>query len=147
MKFKLFINGEKFIEELFTLAVIEGDTSGSTMHRVTLEQLRKTGLSLTNWVSATTDGAPALTGKEQGLLARLKTSQPKLLALYCIIHQRELSVKLNEDFFMLTADAMKMINYLKNKLALCHRKVQQFLRYIDVQYDGLHTHNTVRWFS
>jgi hypothetical protein len=142
-----YFNGERFVEELLTLVGIEGDTTGSTIHTVTLEKLREAGLSLTNCVSVTTDGAPAMTGKEKGLLGRLKTSKLKLLAFHCIIHQTVLCGKLNGDFLMLMTDAMKMINYLKSKSAFHHRKLRQFLRDIDAQYDELLTHNNVRWLS
>ena len=71
-----YFNGGRFIEELLTLVDIEGDTTGSTIHTVTLEKLREAVLSLINCVSVTPDGAPAMTGKEQVFLGRLKTSQP-----------------------------------------------------------------------
>ena len=53
------------MEELLTLASIKGDTTGSTIHRATLEQLREAGLSVTNYVSVATDGTPAMTGKKK----------------------------------------------------------------------------------
>ena len=56
---------KKIIEELLTLASIEGDITGFAIHRATLEQLREAGLSLTNSVSVTTDGTPAMTGKKK----------------------------------------------------------------------------------
>ena len=59
---------KKIIEELLTLASIEGDITGFAIHRATLEQLREAGLSRTNYVSVTTDETPAMTGIEQGFL-------------------------------------------------------------------------------
>ena len=36
-----YFNGEKIIEELLTLASIEVDTTGFTLHRVTLEKTKR----------------------------------------------------------------------------------------------------------
>jgi hypothetical protein len=42
---------------------------------------------------------------------------------------------------------MKMINFLKAKSALRHRKLRQFLGELDAQYTDLLAHNNVRWLS
>ena len=88
-----------------------------------------------------------MTGKEQGLIGHLKTTHPALLAFHFIIHQTVLCGKLNGDFHLLMTEAMKMINYLKCKSALRHRKLRGFLRDINAEYDELLTHNNVRWLS
>ena len=126
---------------------LEGDTTGATIYRAVTEKLNKLGLSLIKCVSATTDGAPSMTGREQGLVARMKADNSALLAFHCIIHQSVLCGKLSGNFHDLMTNCMKMINYLKAKSALRHRRLREFLRNTDAQYDELLTHNNVRWLS
>jgi len=44
-----------------------------------------------------TDGAPAMIGKNKGLVSRIKTVAPKTNALHCIIHQSVLCAKLSGE--------------------------------------------------
>ena len=47
-------------------------------------------------VSLSTDGAPAMIGKEKGLLKRIKDKNAGLLSYRCIIHQAALWGKLSD---------------------------------------------------
>lgn len=44
-----------------------------------------------------TDGAPAMIGRNRGLVSRIKTVAPSDNALHCLIHQSVLCAKLSGD--------------------------------------------------
>ena len=122
-----FFNGEQFEEELLSLIELDGDTKGLTVYNLLSRKLDDLGLPFEKCISITSDGAPAMVGHEQGLVARLKKDKGSLLSFHCIIHQSVLRGKLSGDFQQLMVNMMKMINYLKSKSALRHRKLRQFL--------------------
>ncbi|XP_067947326.1 general transcription factor II-I repeat domain-containing protein 2-like [Watersipora subatra] len=95
-------------------------------------------------VSVTTDGAPAVVGRDQGVIARLK-AMPSMLAFYCIIHPTVLCVKLNDHFQQLMCTAMKMINFLRSQSVLRH--LRKFLKESDATCEDLLTYNNIRWLS
>ena len=52
-----------------------------------VKKLDNMKISLHKCISVTTDGTPAMVGREQGVIARLKKDMPSMPAFYCIIHQ------------------------------------------------------------
>jgi hypothetical protein len=142
-----FYNGEKFEEELLSLIALDGDTTGLSAYNALISKLDDLGLPLSKCVSITTDGAPSMVGREQGLVARLRKDKPSLLGFHCVIHQSVLCGKLSEELKELMTNMMKLINYLKAKSALRHRKLRGFLEEIGADHTDLLTHNNVRWLS
>jgi len=82
-----FFNGTGFREELLALLPLHGQTRGEDIFKVLSDFLTENGLDVTKIVSLTTDGAPAMTGRERGLVGRLKLIQPHLISYHCITHQ------------------------------------------------------------
>ena len=135
------------MEELLSLIGLDGDTTGESVYNALVSKLDELGIPLDRCMSVTTDGAPAMVGTHQGLVARLRKDKQSLLAFHCIIHQTVLCGKLNVKFQALMTNSMKMINYLKSKSALRHCKLREFLHVTPAKYDDLLTHNNVRWLS
>ena len=123
--FSRFFDGECFQEELLCLIGLEGDTTGRTLCNALTEKLTEHGVELSKCIAITTDGAPAMVGRDQRLVARLKQKQPLLLGFHCIIHQSVLCGKLSAEFQALMT---KMINFLKAKSALRHRRLRSHPR-------------------
>lgn len=142
-----FIDNNHVIEELLTLIGLEGETTGQAIYNALVKRFNDMKIPLQNCISVATDGAPAMTGKEQGVVARLKKDIPSLLTFHCIIHQTVLCGKLNAHFQELMSNAMKMINFLKSQSALRHRNLKKFLKQANAEYEELLTHNNVRWLS
>ncbi|XP_067933174.1 general transcription factor II-I repeat domain-containing protein 2A-like [Watersipora subatra] len=139
-------DGEE-MKELLTLVGLEGKTTDQATYEALVKRLDKIKIPLHKCKSVTTDGAPAMVGKYQGLIARLKKDMPSMLAFHCIIHQTVLCVKLNYHIQQLMCKAMKMINFLRSQSALRHRKLKTFLKGSDATCEDLLTYNNIRWLS
>ena len=98
-------------------------------------------------VCISTDGAPAMVGRENGLVAKVKNINPNVIAFHCIIHQTVLCAKLNEAFSALMSTMVKLINFLRCKSSLCHRQLHCFLTEVNALHDDLLLHNNIRWLS
>lgn len=80
-----------------TLLPLAKQTRSEDVFSALWEFMHAAGLDATKMVSLITDGAPAMTGKERGLITRMKAVQPKLVAYHCIIHQSSLCSKLCDN--------------------------------------------------
>ena len=125
---------------------LDGDTTGESVYNALVSKLDELGIPLDRCMSVTTDGAPAMVGTQQRLVARLRKDKQYLLAFHCIIHQTVLCGKLDVKFQALIINSMKMTNHSKSKSALRHRKLREFLHETNAKYDDLLTYNNVRWF-
>lgn len=123
-----FFDGEQMTEELLTLIGLEGDTTGRAIYEALVKRFNEMNIPFQKCISVAIDGAPAMIGKEQGAVTRLKKDIPSILAFHCIIHQTVLCGKLNDRFQDLMSNAMKMINFLKSQSALRHRNLRKFLK-------------------
>jgi hypothetical protein len=77
-----FINKTKkeLCEELLSFTNLETHTQGEDIHEAIKEMLTKRAIDLKSGVSITTHGAPAMTGRGRGLVARLKKDHPDIIA-------------------------------------------------------------------
>ncbi len=83
-------------EELLALGTLKGRTQGIDVFNNFKEKFREIGLNFTNLVSVCTDGAPSMTGKNEGFVAHLKkelSNQNALISFHCILHQQNLCAK------------------------------------------------------
>jgi len=142
-----FFNGTGFREELLALLPLHGQTRGEDIFKVLSDFLTQNGLDVTKIVSLTTDGAPAMTGRERGLVGRLKLIQPHLISYHCIIHQSVLCSKLSDEFNDVMGTVMKVVNYIRANSSMQHRLFKSFLEQSSAPYDDLLLHNDVRWLS
>lgn len=126
---------------------MQDKTTGRAIFEALMQRLEDLNLDPKKIVSVATDGAPAMVGRTQGLIGRMKEPQPNLLAFHCIIHQSVLCAKLDAKFKDVMTTSMKLINFLKAKSALRHRQLRAFLESCDTERNDLLTHNEVRWLS
>ncbi|KAA8578215.1 hypothetical protein FQN60_005347 [Etheostoma spectabile] len=90
--------------------------------------LTKRAIELNQVVSITTDGAPAMVGRERGAVARMKEDNPQLISYHCIIHQSVLCSTLSAEFAEVMNTMMRMINFLRASSSHQHRMLREFLR-------------------
>ena len=126
---------------------LEGETTGQAIYDALINELDNMKIPLHKCISVTTDGTPAMVGREQGVIARLKKDMPSMLAFYCIIHQTVLCGNLNDHFPQLMCKAMKMINFLRSQSALRHKNLRKFLKENYTLFEDLLTYNNIRWLS
>lgn len=136
-----------FCEDLLGVTPLQTSTRGEDIYLAIKEMLTKRGIEPKKLVSITTDGAPAMVGREKGAVARLKEDNPELIAYDCIIHQAVLCASLSDEHAEVMNTMMKIINFLRASSSYQHRMLKEFLRQVDANADDLLLHNNVRWLS
>ena len=98
-KLAIFIRGVddyfEITEELAAIAVIKGTTRNSDLLQGVVAIVKSLGLSLSKLSGITTDGAPSMVGRQQGLGNLLQPEASKvgndfIMQFHCIIHQENL---------------------------------------------------------
>lgn len=138
---------EEFIEDVLGLANLSGHTRGEDIYKVISAMLNEKDIDVKKVVSIATDGAPAMIGRENGAVQRMRANHPGLMAYHCIIHQSVLCAKLGQEYGEVMTTMMKLINFLRASSALQHRLLRSFLTEVDADFDDLLLHNNVRWLS
>ena len=95
--FVRYFDGKDFKEELLALIPLEGLTTGAIIFGKLEELFQKHGLSFEKVNLVVTDVAPAMIGRNRGLVSRTKTIAPSINALRCLIHQSMLCSNLSRD--------------------------------------------------
>ncbi|KAM9307699.1 general transcription factor II-I repeat domain-containing protein 2B-like [Gastrophryne carolinensis] len=136
-----------FCEDLLGMEALSAHTRGEDIFRAITEMLKKRDINLESVISVVTDGAPAMVGKEKGLVTRLKVLNPGLISYHCIIHQSVLCANLGKNYAEAMENIVKLINFLRASSALQHRLLKDFLVDVNAAYGDLLVHNNVRWLS
>ena len=136
-------------EELLDLIALKDTTRGIDFKNSLDTVLSNTGIPLNNLVSVATDGAPAMIGKNIGLVGLLKTDPkiPDFLSIHCIIHREYLVAKYFK-YENVIKIVLKIVNYIRAS-SKNHRKFKNFLE--DLGLDDLPNdlpfYCLVRWLS
>ena len=95
----------------------------------------------------TTDGAPAMTGKNNGFSTKLiEALDVKEVVIYhCIIHQENLCSKVL-DFPEVMKQLVKCVNFIRSR-GLNHRQFKEFLEDINSDCEDVVYFSAVRWLS
>lgn len=136
-----------FREELLAILPLKGNTRGEDLFKVINDFFIKYNISYDKIVSISTDGAPAMIGKEKGVVKRIKDKNSGLISYQCIIHQAALCGKLSATLQEVMNSLVKLINFMRSHSALQHRHFKEFLFECDAAYSDLLQHNNVRWLS
>ena len=117
------------MEELLTVIPMHGQTTAKEIFHQLCDAIRIAGLQWKSFAGITTDGAPSMTGRKNGLIALV---QKKLeeegveedIALHCIIHQQALCSKCLK-FDNVMSVLVKCINQIRSR-GLKHRMFRTF---------------------
>lgn len=149
----LFVRGisENFelTEELIGMSSMKGRTTGADILSSVLNLCSANNLDTSKLVSITTDGAPAMTGIQNGMVSLLRShlgdQGKELLGFHCIIHQEQLCAKeLGFDRLMKTiCDA---INFIRSH-GLNHRQFKEYLENAETLHSDLVYYCEIRWLS
>ena len=147
--FVRFFNKEenKNCEDLLGVTSLGSNTRGEDIYKAIKKMLADRGIDVKKVVSITTDGAPAMLGREKGAVARMREDHPDLISYHCIIHQSVLCATLSDQYADVMNTMMRMINFLRASSSLQHRQLREFLREVEANSDDLLLHNNVRWLS
>jgi hypothetical protein len=132
-------------EELLELC-FHGNTKGTDIYESVKKAVQKFG-SFDKCSCIVTNGAKAVTGKQNGLAGLLRQNGVNCPLLHCIIHQEALCGKsIKQSYVMKTV--VKITNLIRDgNKALSHRKFREFLQQIESSYGDLLLHSEVRWLS
>ena len=98
------------------------DTRSETIYAAVYDFLHNHGIlsnlsvkfPLSNLLQIATDGASAMTGKHNGLVAKFKEVDPHIMTIRCIIHRQHLAAKsLHNDMEEALKVAISAINFVK----------------------------------
>ncbi|KAK0154547.1 General transcription factor II-I repeat domain-containing protein 2 [Merluccius polli] len=137
-------------EELLRVIPMCGQTTAQEIFRQLCDALSDAGLSWKRLAGITTDGAPSMTGRKNGLVALVQKKLEEegveeAIALHCIIHQQALACKCLK-FKHVMSVVVKVINRLRSK-GLKHRQFRAFLEEIESAYEDVLYFTEVRWLS
>ena len=135
-------------EELFALGTLKGRTRGIDVFNDFKEKFIEKSLNFANIVSVCTDGAPSMTGKNEGFVAHLKKEfvNQDFISFHCILHQQNLcskSVILDDTLKNIVA----IVNYIRAN-STRHRHFREMLMLDEeIISADLPYHSKVRWLS
>jgi len=138
-------------QELLSMESMKDTTTGEDLLLKVKECIEKRGLSWTKLKSVTTDGSPNLTGKNVGLLSRLKKivheicPDHELAFLHCIIHQEALCKNILNMNHVVNV-VVKIVNFIRAR-GLNHRQFIAFMEEIEADYNDIPYHCNIRWLS
>ncbi len=136
-------------EELCCLKPMPDTTKGEDIAKVLIEHFEERGINIRKVFAVTTDGAPAMVGRQKGAVKLIeeKVGHP-IMKLHCIIHQENLCAKMsNSDLNEVMATVAKVINFIVKRSTLTHRQFRSLLEEMDSAYTDLPLHSAVRWLS
>ncbi|CAI7784109.1 unnamed protein product, partial [Closterium sp. NIES-54] len=81
-----FIMDRRVVTEFFTLLTVE-KCDVASLFEVLMNHLRSAGVDVSKLVGISTDGASVMTGKDNGLVARIREHAPHLFSCHCIAHR------------------------------------------------------------
>lgn len=139
-------------EELLALQAMKDTTKGKDIFEEIVKVFNAFNLDWAKLNGVTTDGAPAMVGKNIGVVANIKTElsrrkidENQLLSFHCIIHQEDLCAK-TIKFKHVMEVVVSCVNFIKSR-GLNHRQFQQFLHDLEAEYGDLIFYCEVRWLS
>ncbi|KAM3870127.1 general transcription factor II-I repeat domain-containing protein 2-like [Diretmus argenteus] len=138
-------------EELLGFKSMHGKTTGKELFEEVCKCVTEIKLPWDKLVGLTTDGAPAMSGKKNGLVGRIREKLQEencageLSVYHCIIHQESLCGKaLKMEHVMTTVT--QVVNFIRAK-GLNHRQFKSFLDECGSEYTDVPYHTEVRWLS
>lgn len=141
-------NNLKVTEEFLDLVPMEGFTTAEDIVECIMATFAKYNLSLEKFLSITTDGAPVMIGKRNGvvtLLQNKKGSHSILKSFHCIIHQEVLCTNIIKMDHVLKTVA-HIVNFIRSR-ALNTRLFSRLLDELGYHYQTLPYYTKVRWLS
>jgi hypothetical protein len=141
-----YVNCLKFNEELLFCKELSGFTTGEEIFK-TLDDYISHNIGWNYCVSICTDGAASMTGRKNGLIARIKNINPNIRANHCIIHRealasKKISPELNDTMNLV----INVVNFIKSK-ALNSRLFSALCEEVGTNYRCLLLHSEIRWLS
>ena len=105
-------------EDILSVSELPTHTTSSEIFEVLNGFIEERGLKWKNCVGVCTDGAACLTGRNSGLVTKIKDmAGNNLLSTHCYIHRQNMaSKKMESELSEVLSQSVKIINYIKNSV-------------------------------
>ena len=106
-------------EDILSVSELPTNTTSSEILKVLSDFIEERGLEWKNCVGVCTDGAARLTGRNSGLITKIKDMADKnLLSTYWYIHGQNITSKkkMTPELNEVLSQSVKIINYIKTVL-------------------------------
>ena len=112
---------------MFALRTLKGRTRGIDVFNNFKEKFIEKSLNFANIVSVCTDGAPSMTGKNEGFVAHLKKEfvNQDFISFHCLLHQQNLCSK-SVIFDDTLKNIVAIVNYIRAN-STRHRHFREML--------------------
>lgn len=142
-----FINEGDFSEDLLFCKPISGGTSGQELFEITDSYMVEHGILWQNCVGICTDGARAMSGRFQGLQARVRSKAPNATWTHCIIHREALAAQcLSKDISDVVETVVKVVNFVKTR-PMKARFFAKLCEDMGADHSCLLYYSSARWLS
>ncbi|KAL4104841.1 hypothetical protein QTP88_020117 [Uroleucon formosanum] len=142
-----FIDDDSVIEQFLACSELPTTSTGADLYDSMSNTLTDNGLSWKNCLSVCTDGAPAMTGKFKGFVAKVKQNFPNVGSTHCFIHREALMVKtIPAELKSVLNLVVNMVNFVKSR-ALKTRLLKEMCHEAGSKHDTLVLHTEIRWLS
>lgn len=136
-----------FREEMLFCKAFETTTTASEIYNLVTTYFADNNIPLASIVSCAADGAPAMMGKNNGFLKRLKNNQPSMLTVHCVIHRENLASRnLSPELREILHAVISCVNAIKAN-PKAERLFQKYCKDLEKQHVNLILHTEVRWLS
>ena len=142
-----YVKGDTFKEEYLFCHPLLSTTTGQDIFETVSNFFDANGLEWKNVSGCTTDGAPAMLGCRSGFMTRVKSANPDMKNVHCMLHRQALASKtLPPELKSVLDDVVSVINYMKGS-ALATRTFRLLCQDLDSEHENLLYHTEVRWLS
>ncbi|KRZ14060.1 Protein ZBED8 [Trichinella zimbabwensis] len=142
-----FIANNTIEEELLFSEPLKTTTKGADVFQAVSQFFEVNGLMWEKLVGVCTDGAPAMLGSRSGFVKMVKSKNPSIFAMHCVIHRQALVAKtLPDDLREDLNFAVEVVNYVKSS-ALNTRLFAALCESLNADHMVLLYHTEVRWLS
>ncbi|KRZ61862.1 Zinc finger BED domain-containing protein 5 [Trichinella nativa] len=142
-----FISNNTIEEELLFSEPLKTTTNGADVFQAVSQFFEVNGLMWEKLVGVCTDGAPAMLGSRSGFVKMVKSKNPSIFAMHCVIYRQALVAKtLPDDLRDDLNFAVEVVNYVKSS-ALNARLFAALCESLNADHMALLYHTEVRWLS
>lgn len=138
---------ESIMEEILFCKALPANTSGQCLYDMFLESTCNYDIDWKKCIAICSDGAKAMSGKNSGLVAKLKSIMPNISWTHCFLHRQALAAKVvPSDLNDVLKEVIKIVNSIKGK-ALQTRLFRIVCEDMGSLHQNLLYHTEVRWLS
>ncbi|XP_057184698.1 zinc finger BED domain-containing protein 5 [Triplophysa rosa] len=147
LAFVRYVHNGQLQEDFLFCKPLPGQSTAQAIFDILNAFIVSNGIDWSKCVGLSTDGARAMTGHRNGLVARVKTLAPLVSSVHCSIHREALATKkMPTDLKCVLDEAVKIVNFIKTR-PLQSRLFRLLCEEMGSDHVQLLLHTEVRWLS